>query len=592
MEHLKLIIIILAVLAVLFVPFYPFRLVKKFVLLLLNKFLPLPIKFDDIGGVPIIGIRLFNVRIALGGESSLTAREMRIRINLWKILKLRRPSVDPVTFFHPVISLHREPEREELWFLFPLNVARRLIGYLFANLWGTNKLRIFNGEIILHSSKGETRISNVHGVFMSQGAQSAVRSLECRIGQGTIQMKPVGPHANSDIRLIAHELPLNELIALKIPKTLTGKVEINAIMKGGFGPPIIDGELRSSCLYLRDQPIRNVISPLHFEGTTVSLNPIHGDIGDYFVSGLLESDVITDKVHLKLQGTGAGRGPALIFQMLNMKPYINTAKFEGRIDLAGDFDIFSDITGSIDIRLRDVRPNPDAFTRNNRSGGAWPRIPELNIDMFMQEGSLFIENIEAVVPGSRVRLGGRIDMTLDVELDKVSDTLYDLNFSIADDHTVHEPADSGRVLTMPAHFDGKLRLTTHQTDDSSDFKAGGAFELNNFRVQPRIIPFLKRISEYIDIYFRSVRGTMDIDGKAVHVRDLHLSGTWMEVRMDGQIGLDGALDLNAAARVLSREETDDTASILRLPAGIASKLKAGFRVTGTTAKPKLKLKRD
>ena len=585
------ILLIAAILIVLFVPFYPFRLFKRIVFYFLNTFLPLPLKFDDIGGIPIIGIRLFNVRIALRGESTLQAREMRIRINIFNVLVLRRPTIDPVTFYDPVIHLFREKERGELWFLFPLNIARRVIGLLFGHLMGTNKVYIVNGHIVLHGSKGDTDITDVEGLFVSQGAGATVRSLSCRIGQGQLKLTPVGPAYDSDVRINAHELPLEKLTALKIPKELTGLVQIEAIMKGAFGPPVIDGDLRASVIYLRGQAIRNLQGPLHFEGTTLTLSPLRGDVADYLLTGTLASDVVTDRVTLKLHGTGSGRGPGNIFQMINMKPYINSAQFDGKIDLEGEFEVFTDITGEINIKLRDVRLNPEAFTmEGNKPRAAMPRIPILNFDLFMQDGSLYVETIEAFLPGSRVHIGGRVDMQLDKELDKVTDTVYDFTASLKDDNTVSPGGDPKATLTIPLEFDGRMRLKTHQTDDSRDFKAEGRAELRDIVVQSDAFRFLGRLKKFVDIGFKGMKGDMDITAERLLLRNVHVAGRWMDFWVDGAVGFDGALDLTAHVKVLSRDEADEMPSLFSLlPQAVAGRLKSGLHITGTTARPRIRL---
>ena len=587
---MKTALIILAVLIVLFVPFYPFRLVKRIVFYLLNTFIPLiPIKFDDIGGVPLIGIRLFNVRIALGGRNTLEAREMRIRINLWRVLWFRRPSVDPVSFFDPIIHLHREKERDEIWFLFPLNMARRVVGFLFANIWGTNTVKIQNGTLVMHGGKGDTTISQMNGTFLSLGTQSTVRYLDCRIGHGRIILEPSSPDVESDIRLKAVNLPLDNLIALKVPQHLTGDVQIDAIMRGGFGPPVIDGDLKSACIYMRQQPIRNLHSPLHFEGETLELTSMRGDVGDYLLTGLLETNVVTDIVRLKLHGVGTGTGPGLIFGMLNMQPYINSAEFDGRIDLKGDFEVFGDITGDIDIKLRDVRLNPQAFSQKAKPEAALPRIPVLNFDFFMQEGSLYLESIEAFLPGSRIKLGGRIDMTLDEEIEKVTDTYYDLAATIKNDTSLRGYSDRRRYLSIPLEFDGKMRLSTHQTEDSKDFHASGNMELKDFSVQTELFKFLGRLREYVDISFRNIAGDVEFTAQHIAVRDLEVDAYWMKLLANGRIGFDGALDLVARTRMLSREETDESSPLLRFFPDLAHRLKADFRITGTAARPRVRL---
>jgi hypothetical protein len=591
LDTYKIILILLAVLAVLFMPFYPFRMATRLVLTLLNILLPLPIKFDDIGGIPLIGIRLFNVRIALKGESSLVAREMRIRINLLNVLVLRRPTIDPVVFYDPVIHLFREKEQGELWFLFPINIARRVVGLMFGHAMGTNKVYIVNGRIVLHGAKGDTEITDMEGLFVSQGSGATVRSLDCRIGQGRLQLTPVGPAYDSDITITAHELPLEKLAALKIPEQLTGQVRIDAVMRGGFGPPVIDGDLKASVIYMREQAIRNFSAPLHFEGTTLTLSPMRGDVADYLLTGSLDSDVVTDRVVLKLHGTGSGRGPGNIFQMLNMKPYIQSAQFDGRIDLEGEFEDFTDITGAIDIKLRDVRLNPEAFTmEGNTPSTSMPRVPILNFDMFMQEGSLYIDSVQAWLPGSFVRIGGRVDMTLDKELDKVTDTVYDFSATVKDDATISIGVDPKATLTLPLEFKGKLRLNTHQTDDSKDFKASGRVDMSDIVVQKEAFRFLGNLNRYIDVAFRSLNGEMDITADRIKLSNVHVAGRWMDFWVDGLVGLDGRLDLRAYLKVLSRDQVQDGAGLFRLlPDMISNRLKSGLHITGTTSRPRVRL---
>jgi len=592
LDTYKIILIVLAVTAALFIPFYPFRMATRLALTILNIMLPLPIKFDDIGGIPLIGIRLFNVRIALKGESSLKAREMRIRINLLNVLVLKRPTIDPVVFYDPEIHLYREKEQGELWFLFPINIARRVIGLIFGHAMGANKVYIVNGRIVLHGSKGDTEITDMEALFVTMGAGATVRSLDCRIGQGRLKLSPEGTAYDSAINIAAHELPLEKLAALKIPKELTGLVQIEAVMKGGFGPPVIEGNMKASVIYLREQAIRNFAAPLRFEGTTLSLKPMRGDVADYLLTGSLESDVVTDRVELKLHGTGTGRGPGNIFKMLNMKPYIQSAVFDGRIDLEGEFEDFTDITGSIDIKLRDVRLNPEAFTmEGNKPRASMPRIPILHFDMFMQEGFLQLDSIKAWLPGSFVRISGRVDMTLDKALDKVTDTSYDMQASVRRDDTISKGADPKATLSLPLEFkSGKLRLNTHQTDDSKDFSATGRVDMQDIVVQKEAFAFLGNLNRFIEVGFRGLRGEMDITAERISLRNVYVAGRWMDFTVDGYIGLDGRLDLRAHIKVLSRDQVQDGAGLFRiLPESVSSRLKSGLRITGTTARPRVRL---
>lgn len=587
----KIFIIVLAVTIVLFVPFYPFRLVKRFVFLLLNTFVPLPLKFDDIGGIPIVGIRLFNVRLSLGGQSTLTAREMRLRINLWRILLLKRPSVDPVSFHDPVVNLYKEDRASgDIWFLFPLTITRWLVGFLFANLWGLSKVVFVNAEITVHGRKGTSHISNLNGKFLAHGSNAAVRSMRCNIGEGVIKMTPVSRRPGSDVRVIAHELPLDRLIAFKVPRHMTGAVRIDAVMTGGFSPPVLRGEMRSPCIYLREQPIRNFHAPLHFEGNILTLAPMNGKIDDYEVTGSMEADVVTDRVRLKLHGAGRGTGPALIFQMLNMKPYLTSGEMDARVDLEGDFEIFDDISGEIIVRFKDARFNPDAVSKSKKPGKTRPLIPVLNADLFMQDGSLFTDSIEAVIPGSRLHLNGRIDMTLDEEIEKVTETYYDLRFSVKNDNTVPEAAGKGSI-SIPLELDGKFKLKTHQSEDADDFDANGSFEMKNIHIHSRVFGRLKKLFSFLEIYFHGIKGNLDINAKRVLLDSVHLEGRWFDILLNGAAGLDGAVDLTANVTRSTRPGHGKTPPPALFPSWLTSRLNPTVKITGTTKAPRVRLVR-
>ncbi|MFH1538986.1 MAG: hypothetical protein ABIH66_08490, partial [bacterium] len=591
MDWGKILIITLAVTVVLFVPFYPFKLVKKFVFLLLNTFVPLPLKFDDIGGIPIVGIRLFNVRLSLGGKSTLTAREMRLRINLWRMLLLRRPSVDPVSFHDPVINLYKEDKAGgEFWFLFPLTIGRWMVGFLFASLWGLNKVVFVNAQITVHGRKGTTHISGMSGKFLAHGSNAAVRSMACRIGDGTIEMVPLSRKPASDVRVTARDLPLEMLTAFKVPRDMAGAVRIDAIMTGGFSPPALQGEMRSPCIYLRGQPIRNFHAPMRLEGDILTLEPMNGKVGDYDVTGSMEADVVTDRVRLKLHGAGRGAGPALIFQMLNMKPYLTTAEMDARVDLEGDFEIFDDISGEITIRLKDARFNPDAVSKSEKPGRSRPLIPVLNADLFMQDGSLFTDSIDAVIPGSRLHLDGRIDMKLDEEIEKVTETYYDLNFSVKDDGAV--PGSAGKSsFSIPLELDGKFKLRTHQSEDSGDFAANGAFEMKNIRIHSGAFGRLKRVLSFLEIYFHGIRGDLDIAAKRVVLNDVLLEGMWLDILLNGEAAFDGAVDLTANVTRSTRPDDGKRPPPPNLPSWLASRLNPTVKITGTTRAPRVRLVR-
>lgn len=586
-------IIFLLIMIVLFVPFYPFRMVKRLAFFLLNKFVPLKFKFDDIGGVPIMGMRLFNVRIQLRGKSTLEARELRLRINLWRMLFLSRPTIEPITLIDPKIVLYQEKERGEMWFLLPLSFAKKVVGFMFANLWGLNKVRIRNGEIEMHGSKdGVTTIHQLNGLFLSKGGNACIRNMSCMIGTGTIEMSPLTTDIEGDINVKVRNLLLEDLGAMKLPKNIAGAIDVNATLSGGFSPPTLDGDIHSPVIYLREQPIRNFRSPLHFEGVTLALSDMAGEVADYLVKGSLENDVDTDQVRLKLHGKGEGRGPGLIFKMLNMKPYIESAQIEAKVDLAGDFDIFSDITGEVKVHLKEARINPDAFSSAAKPGRVLPKIPVLNLDMFMQEGSLYTESIEVILPGAKINLSGRIDMTLDLALDKVTDTVYDLSASVRNDSTYAHGADAAISLSIPAEFDGRLKLSTSSTTDPADFLATGSVEIKNLLISSGgQLGWLSRFSDLMEVFFHGIKGDIELNSKRARLKQVHVDAVWLYLILNGDIGYDGALDIHADTKILSPrdEPAHGGKSLLRLPMKFLSNLKTGFHISGAVTKPKFKL---
>lgn len=583
-------IVIVIVLIVFFVPFYPFRLVKRFAFLLLNTFVPLPIKFDDIGGAPIVGIRLFNVRLAMGGQSTLKAGEMRLRINLWRMLLLQRPSVDPVSFHNAEVHLYKQEKGDaEVSFLSPLTVVKWLVGFLVSNLAGLSKVVFVNSEIVIHGRKGDTRITALSGKFLARGPAAAVRSMACRIGDGTIELTPVSRRQNSDVRVTVRELPLDELVAMKVPKHMTGAVKIDAMMTGGFGAPVVEGEMYSSCIYLRGQPIRNFHSKLRYEGNLLSLDPMLGNIGDYVVTGSMAADIVTDKVRLKLHGTGKGHGAGEIFKMINMNPYITSGEIDVRIDLDGDFEIFDDISGEIIVRLKDARINPEAIVKTADPGKSKPRVPILNFDLYMQDGSLFTDSIDAWLPGSRLHLDGRIDMKLDEAIEKVTETYYDLAFFARNDETVPDTAQWRGALKSPFEFDGKFKLRTHQRLDPSEFEAGGSLEMNNIRILSRMFGRFEKILSFIELYFHGIRGDLDITAKRLLLSNARLSGLWFDVELNGRVDFSGGLDLIAS--VSRPHKSAAKQRMPALPSWLTDYLNPTLHITGTLNAPKIKLKK-
>ncbi len=88
METKTILLIVAAVIVVLFVPLYPLKLIKKILLFTINRFVPLPVKFEDIGGIPIISMRMYKVQMQLGATGTLEAEEMHLRIRFWRLITL------------------------------------------------------------------------------------------------------------------------------------------------------------------------------------------------------------------------------------------------------------------------------------------------------------------------------------------------------------------------------------------------------------------------------------------------------------------------------------------------------------------------
>lgn len=454
MEFKTVLLIVAIVIAVLFIPLYPLKIIKKILLFLVNKFLPLPIKFEDIGGIPLISMRLYKVQLPLGGGGTLDAEEMHLRINFWRVLtfkqpadprhryhfwrwvSLHRPAIDPLSFYKPVIRISSSQikDKGEVWFLLPLTAMKWFVSTLFMSLWGLNYVRIYRGTIIISGKPGrrksETIIEDLAGEFTSHGQTVKVRRLSCGIGDGSLEIHYPRTGPLHEGRLSVRKMRLEALSALKVPRILSGPVDIDAVITGTVADLEMSGHISSSMLMIRTEPILDFRSPMRLKGTELILEHMQGRVGEYLLEGSLTTDVETDISDLRLKGRGVGRASQSILKMLSLKPFIEYADLEADVSLKGDLNEFEKFSADITLHLKNAGIDFTQVGEGTMKDFPLKQIPEAHLHLLIDQGTLIFDRCSARADSFSATCDGKIVMFFHPELDKVYRSEFDLEFSV------------------------------------------------------------------------------------------------------------------------------------------------------------------
>jgi hypothetical protein len=594
MHSINVLLIVTAVLVVLFVPFYPFKMIKRFVFFFFNRFIPLPIKFEDIGGIPIVGMRLYGVHINLGPSGTLEAEEMHLRINLWRLLLLRRPSINPLTFIKPFIRVRQITEKGELWFLFPLTAVKWVLSALFMNLWGLNVVRMYRGTIVIEGKRGDTTIEDFNGEFTSHGSKVKVRRLSCMVGSGSLEIHYPRRGPMKEGRVIVRNMHIEHLVALKIPKNMFGPINIEAVMTGSVAETELVGHISSPALFMRDVPIQDFNSPLHFQGTELTLERMSGRIGEYLLHGSLVTDVETDITTLRLKGGGKGRASQDVLRMLAMKPFIESAGLEASVVLHGNLNELTEFEGAIDLKLRDAKIDFSQIGKGSMSDFPLAPIQEAELHLYLDRGNLKFIDCRASSGRLAITCTGNIMMNYDPETDRVtrSQFLFDFNVDCPD------LQDLARLLALDRYrvtgsAEGKFRLDCDYGDTEGFYKLEGAGRLESRDVHLAGIPLAagRTVKSPVDMWFGILNGDVALEKEQLRFENVVCSGNWMNLNVNGRLGFFDK-ELVVRGSVSPATHAIESNRILRLfpgAEGLAKKLKAGFKISGRTDKPHFRL---
>ncbi|HOO55660.1 MAG TPA: AsmA-like C-terminal region-containing protein [bacterium] len=593
MEIKTVLLIIFAITAILFVPFYPFRLVKKLILFFFNRFIPLPIKFEDIGGIPIIGMRLYKIQINLGANGSMEAAEMHLKINFWRLLTLRRPSINPLAFHKPVIRVKQIEQKGEIWFLFPLTVIRWVLGILFVNLWGLNVVRMYRGKVIIEGQKGDTVIEDLNGEFTSHGSKMKVKRLSCTVGDGSIEIHypRSGPMIEGNVTV--KNLRIEDLAALKVPKAMTGPVNIEAVMTGSVAETELNGHISSPTLYMRDEPISDFRSPLRFHGTKLILEKMQGRLGEYHLEGYLETDVETDISELRLKGSGKGKASGSILKMLAMQPFIESAEMDADILLEGDLNQLYEFKGDISLILKNAVIDFSEIGEGSMAGFPLQPVPEAHLHLVLDRGKLFFDKCSLKSNNLLIFCNGRIDMEYDPELDEVVRSQFYMKFS-AECPDIQDLANILGMdkLDISGSAEAKFSLDCDYSDHFHKLDGSGHLAAKNTTISAVPISNIRTIKSPVNILIDKFDTDFVLEKEAFHLINTTISGKYLNVDAKGRIGFfdknigfDG--DLSIVPEFISSIKP---LKLMPHSSKLMDFLKAGFEFKGkTNDRPKFKL---
>ncbi len=547
MEHNLTIIIILTVLVVFFVPFYPFRMVKKLILLLLNtKYVPLPIKFDDIGGVPVFGMKLYGVTIQLGTLGTLKAEEIHLRLQFWRILTFRRPSINPLLIFRPNITVKMTRAKGDIWFLLPLTVMKKVVSILFSNLTGLNKIRIYDGTITIIGPKGETDISELNAEFSSHGQIMKVRSLNCHIGDGKIEILYPKGMPSDEGRVIVRNLHLEKLVALKLPKYLSGPIHIEGTMRGNLADTTISGNIRSNCLYFRDVPLMDLHSPLSLEGNTLKLTSLNARIGEYALRGSLTTNIETDQSLFIIKGGGSGTAAQLVLQILAMKPFISSAGLDADIRLEGDLNIFDAFTGDIRLKLKNVAIDYSQIGEGTMTSFPLKIIPEGELNLLLEKGTLYFNNCSARAGSLTLNADGRIEMTYNELADKVLRSVYFLDFTATCDNVedlirlfsvdfIKAQGQASADFQFRADYEIDPEMSEELIGAFNTLDGTGTLTVENGLIHGLSIGKFLSLDDILEVTFDRLQTGLLLTTDTIGVQGLTLTGRAANVSLDGSL---------------------------------------------------------
>jgi len=594
MDTIHIFIIIAAVLVVLFVPFYPFRLVKGVILFFFNRFVPLPFKFEDIGGVPVIGMRLYKVQINLGAAGTIEAEELHLRINFWRLLYLKRPSINPMIFIRPCIRVRQIKEKGEIWFLFPLTAVRWVLGTLFMNLWGLNIVRMYRGTIVIESRRGETKIEDFNGEFTSHGSKVKVRRLSCRVGSGTLEIHYPRRGPMREGRVAIRDMRIEHLQALKVPKNMTGPLNIEAVMTGTVAETELTGHISSPALFMRDVPIQDFHAPLQFRGTELTLEPMSGRIGEYTLQGSLVTDVETDISTLRINGGGCGRAVQEVLRMLAMKPFIEYAELNAAVALHGNLNELTEFEGEINLKLKDTKIDFSQIGQGSASGFPLAPIPEAELHLYLDRGNLKFIDCGAKSGLLSVQCTGNIMMNYDPESDRVTRSQFMFDFAVK----CPELQDLARLLgqdgfRMSGAADGTFRLDCDYGESHGFYKLDGSGRVDARDVRLTGIPLAagRTVRPPVNVRLDSLGADVILEKDCLRIENALCAGKWADFKLRGRFGFfDKELVLDADVEVARRAlETSVILRLLPLPEELKRRLKTGFRISGRTDRPRFRI---
>lgn len=594
MESKTVLLIILSVLIVFFVPFYPFRLVKRIILFFFNRFVPLPIKFEDIGGIPIFGMKLYKVHINLGANGTLDAEEMHLRIKFWRLLFLKRPSINPLTFFKPYIRVRQIKEKGELWFLFPLTAIKWVLGTLFMNLWGLNVVRMYRGTIVIESERGNTTIEDFNGEFTSHGSKIKVRRLSCMVGNGTLDIHYPRRGPMTEGRVIVRNMRIENLIALKVPKNMFGPINIEAVMSGTMADTELVGHISSPALFMRDVPINDFHSPLRFRGTELTLEQMNGRVGEYVLQGSLVTDVETDISTLRIKGGGSGRASQLVLRMLAMKPFIEYADLDASVVLHGDLNELTEFEGQIDLILKDAKIDFSQIGEGSMSAFPLAPIPEAELHLYLDRGALKFLDCKAKSGSLVLSCVGKIDMRYDPERDRVTRSQFYFDFTVKCpdlQDLVHLLGKDQYRITGSA--DGTFALDCDYGESVGFHKLEGVGRLESRDVHLTGLPAAggRTVKSPVNVRFDALAADIILEKEQLRLENVVCSGKWLNLDLKGRLGFfDKELSVSGGVSMLPGAV--ESSSLLRILPGsreIVKKIRPGFRITGRTDKPRFHL---
>jgi len=585
-------LIALIVTIVLFVPFYPFRLIKRVILFFFNRFVPLPIKFDDIGGIPIIGMRLFNVRVKLGAGGSLEAEEMQFKFRFLRMLMLRRPHFNPMNIYRPKIRVAQVEQKGEVWFLFPLTAMRQVLSTFFANLTGLNVIRIYGGVIVIEGKRGETVIEDFNGEFTSHGMTTKVKRLSCSVGPGDIEIQYPERGPMVEGRILVHNLHLQDLAALKVPRDMSGPVNIEAVMRGTVNNMEIVGYMDSPSLFMRTEPIVDFRSPLTFKGKELTLEKMQGRVGEYTLTGRLVTDVETDISDLVLKGGGSGEASGSILRMLNMNPFISYSRLDADVHLWGDLEEFYDFEGDIRLRLEDSVVDFSQIGEGTMADFPLRPIPEADLHMTLKKGVLTFEQCELRSGTVKINVNGKIDMHLDEIEYRVDRSQFDLDFKASCGDLKDLAAQFGlKSMNVEGTADGEFSMYADYSTFFHELRGDGRLGVKDARVRSLPVGRFGSLDGIVDLQFNRVDTEVYLEKEGIGFRNLECVADWLDVTGKGFVGfftkeikIDG--DMGTVPGTVMRR------SVLKyFPAAerLARRMRLGFSLTGKTGRPRFRL---